>query len=117
VPVSTGTGFFISHDGSLITNAHVVENCGTLRVRTSDGTFRSATIVSRDATNDLALLRTGRAQDQIASLRTDARLGEAAATFGFPHADVLASTGNFTAGNVTALVGLERIMNLARTLF
>jgi serine protease Do len=34
------------------------------------------------------------------------RLGESVAAFGYPHADVLASSGNFTLGNVTALAGI-----------
>ncbi|WP_353184469.1 serine protease [Bosea sp. (in: a-proteobacteria)] len=36
-----------------------------------------------------------------------ARFGEGIAAFGFPHTDLLATTGNFTLGNVTALAGLK----------
>jgi S1-C subfamily serine protease len=34
------------------------------------------------------------------------RLGEFVAAFGYPHAEMLASSGNFTLGNVTALAGI-----------
>lgn len=35
-----------------------------------------------------------------------ARLGEQVAAFGYPHLDLLATSGNFTLGNVTALAGI-----------
>ena len=39
-------------------------------------------------------------------MRMDARLGESVAVFGYPLAQILASSGNFTLGNVTALAGV-----------
>ena len=35
------------------------------------------------------------------------RLGEGVAAFGFPHSDLLSTSGNFTLGNVAALAGLH----------
>jgi S1-C subfamily serine protease len=104
--IFTGTGFFVAADGSLVTNAHVVENCASLRVRLDNGAVNSAQIVARDTTNDLALLRSSATPRAIARLRSSVRLGESVAAFGFPYTDVLASSGNFTVGNVTALRGL-----------
>ena len=34
------------------------------------------------------------------------RLGEGVAAFGFPHSDILSTSGNFTLGNITALNGI-----------
>ena len=41
-----------------------------------------------------------------AAFRTSVRLGEGIEAFGYPLTDVLAKSGNFTLGNVSALVGM-----------
>ena len=41
-----------------------------------------------------------------AAFRTSIRLGEGVEAFGYPLTDVLAKSGNFTLGNVSALVGI-----------
>jgi len=57
-PTSTGTGFFISSDGQIATNYHVVEGAGSLSARTYQGkTIRVEAIVATDETNDLAVIR------------------------------------------------------------
>jgi serine protease Do len=42
----------------------------------------------------------------VAAPRLTLRLGESVAAFGYPHADILSTSGNFTQGNVTALAGM-----------
>ena len=64
-------------------------------------------IVAKDATNDLALLRMAKAPTKVASLRVGVRLGEGIAAFGYPHTDILSTSGNFTLGNITALSGMD----------
>jgi hypothetical protein len=49
---STGTGFLITADGRMLTNAHVVRGCGGLSL--ADGS--SVTVVDVDLGSDLALL-------------------------------------------------------------
>ena len=104
--VSTGTGFFVSADGSFVTAAHVVADCGNVQVKSDDGSTQEARVVARDATNDLALLKLDKGPAKFASLRIGIRLGEGVAAFGFPHTDLLSTSGNFTLGNVTALTGM-----------
>ncbi len=56
----TGSGFVLSADGLIITNNHVVEAAadgGDIEVAFADGERVSATIVGRDASYDLAVLR------------------------------------------------------------
>jgi S1-C subfamily serine protease len=89
-----------------VTNAHVVEDCSLVRVKTDDGSILDARIVAKDTTNDLALLKLPKTPGRVASLRVGARLGEGIAAFGFPHADMLSTSGNFTLGNITALTGM-----------
>lgn len=104
--VSSGTGFFVSANGDMITNAHVIENCSKTLVRTDDGSVIEARLVAKDTTNDLALLRIQKSSTKPANLRLSVRLGESIAAFGYPHSDLLATTGNFTTGNITALAGI-----------
>ena len=55
--VSSGSGFFISDDGYLVTNYHVVKENQDLRVTTYDGTEYQATMVGYDENNDVAVLK------------------------------------------------------------
>jgi putative serine protease PepD len=55
---STGTGFLIDRNGTVVTNAHVVGSAGTAEVRFGDqGRTLDAPILGRDASSDLAVLR------------------------------------------------------------
>jgi S1-C subfamily serine protease len=103
---SSGTGFFVTSEGHVVTNSHVVGGCSTIDVKQANGTTVLARVLAQDSTNDLALLKVGHQPSQVASLRIGIRLGEPVAAFGFPLSSVLASSGNFTLGNVTALAGI-----------
>jgi serine protease Do len=53
-----GTGFFISSDGLILTNRHVVQDENArYTVVTNDGKRYEATVLSRDSVNDLALVK------------------------------------------------------------
>ncbi|MEE3187129.1 MAG: trypsin-like peptidase domain-containing protein, partial [Actinomycetota bacterium] len=52
-----GTGFIISPDGQVVTNAHVVEDAVTIKVMLSDGTVEPAELVQKDPSRDLAVLK------------------------------------------------------------
>jgi putative serine protease PepD len=55
-----GTGIVITPDGEVLTNAHVVRNADTVRVRLEgEAQSRAATVVGSDGRNDLALLKIG----------------------------------------------------------
>lgn len=106
--ISTGSGFFVDAQGRFITNHHVIDTCKNVVVKTPDGQIRKASVKATDAANDMALIQvTGAEGHKFAPLRLGARLGEGIATFGYPHLDMLANTGNFTLGNVTALAGVN----------
>ena len=103
---SSGSGFFVTSDGAIVTNAHVVENCSDIRVTTDQGATAAAKVIARDVRNDLALLSSTLTAKKTAAFRTSIRLGEGVEAFGYPLTDVLAKSGNFTLGNVSALVGI-----------
>ena len=102
---SSGTGFFVSRAGHLLTNSHVVRDCAAIEVNGPNGLV-AARLVAQDKTNDLALLKTDITPVKVAAFRTGVRLGEAVAVFGYPLSGMLSTSGNFTLGNVTALTGL-----------
>jgi putative serine protease PepD len=54
---ATGTGFVVSEEGLIVTNAHVVEGATAIEVKVGDGATHPATVVGRDPSTDLALLR------------------------------------------------------------
>jgi serine protease Do len=54
---SLGSGFIVSTDGSVLTNAHVVEGAEEIIVRTSDRREFVATLVGTDKRSDIALLK------------------------------------------------------------
>jgi serine protease Do len=54
---SSGSGFFISPDGYIVTNNHVVDGAEDIKIVTKDGTELKATVVGRDEGTDLAVLK------------------------------------------------------------
>jgi serine protease Do len=52
-----GSGFFISADGYVVTNNHVVDNAKTVQVTTDDGRTLDANVVGTDPKTDVALLK------------------------------------------------------------
>jgi len=106
-PVSTGTGFFITDDGFLITNEHVVKEAAQVRLVTSAGII-AAKVVKVDAANDLALLK---AEGRFAALPVVAsramRLGSTVATVGFPNVGLQGFAPKLARGEIAALSGVQ----------
>jgi serine protease Do len=70
------------------------------------GEFEIGRVVAKDKANDLALVKVDAKPPRVGALRFGVRLGESVEAFGYPLSQVLATSGNFTTGNVTALAGL-----------
>ena len=54
---SSGSGFFISATGEILTNHHVIEDADQIRVRLANDDEYSAEVVGLDPATDIALLR------------------------------------------------------------
>lgn len=52
-----GSGFIISADGKILTNAHVVDGANTVMVRLSDNSEYPAKVLGKDKQSDVALLK------------------------------------------------------------
>ena len=98
-----GTGFVVTADGQIVTNWHVVAECGTYW--TADG--QKLSLLRSDKDRDLALLKSGQAAAQVAGLRGEGpKVGEAIVVYGYPLPGLLASSGAVTTGIVSAPAGL-----------
>ncbi|MBB3947163.1 serine protease Do [Rhizobium skierniewicense] len=56
-PTAQGSGFFISEDGYIVTNNHVVDDGSAYTIVMNDGTELDAKLVGRDSRTDLAVLK------------------------------------------------------------
>jgi TPR repeat protein len=112
-PIATGTGFFITDDGYLISNYHVVKGATKVRLLTSAGLI-DAKVVQVDAANDLALLKAnaegGMKNEEtfkplpIAASRT-MNLGGTVATIGFPNIGLQGFSPKLAKGEIASLSG------------
>jgi uncharacterized protein len=110
--VSSGSGFFVSHEGDLITDNHVIEGCRELRVARDDKS-NTARVVGTDPAADLAILRVPDIAAEVASFRTDLeKPGEAVIVAGYPLQGLLTSKASVTTGIISALAGPKEDKNL-----
>jgi hypothetical protein len=57
-PIKSGTGFFVSPDGLIVTNRHVIQGAAHLAARTNEGaTFEFQRVVAQPQGIDLAILK------------------------------------------------------------
>ncbi|MPZ55144.1 MAG: Do family serine endopeptidase [Rhizobiales bacterium] len=98
--MSQGSGFFISADGYVVTNNHVVSNAKTVEITTDDGKSYDAKVVGSDAKTDLALLKVdGRSDFPFVTLNgTKPRIGDWVIAVGNP----FGLGGTVTAGIISA---------------
>ena len=85
---ATGSGFVVSADGYIVTNAHVIDGASTVSVKVGDGASQDAKIVGVDRSTDLALLKvTPRTTLKPLTLAdsSDVQVGDATFAIGNPY--------------------------------
>ncbi|TYR34275.1 Do family serine endopeptidase [Mesorhizobium microcysteis] len=101
-PVSQGSGFFISEDGYLVTNNHVVEGGSTFTVVNDNGDEFDARLVGTDPRTDLAVLKVDDADQKFTYVAfaddSEVRVGDWVVAVGNP----FGLGGTVTAGIVSA---------------
>ncbi|WP_309629946.1 Do family serine endopeptidase [Brevundimonas sp.] len=95
-----GSGFFISADGFIVTNNHVVANATKITVKLSDGRELPGRLVGRDADTDLAVIKVEGSDFKFVSFEEAAepRVGDWVIAVGNP----FGLGGTATAGIVSA---------------
>ncbi len=95
-----GSGFFISPDGYLVTNNHVVEKAVKVQIVMDDGTEHDAKVIGTDAKTDIALLKVDGSKDfpYVKLASGDSRIGDWVVAMGNP----FGLGGTVTAGIVSA---------------
>jgi serine protease Do len=97
---SSGSGFFISADGYIVTNNHVVENAEEIKVVLKDERELDAVVVGRDEGTDLAVIKVKGANFPFVNFENSAkpRVGDWVITVGNP----FGLGGTATAGIISA---------------
>jgi tetratricopeptide (TPR) repeat protein len=122
----TGSGFFVSKMGHVITNAHVVHNCNRVTIGDNANKQVPAEIINTDRSNDLALLKLSTLEMASAESKSliqklgitvvplaskgllrdeDVRLGEKVLVAGYPFGELFSNTIKVTSGIVSATRG------------
>lgn len=108
---STGSGIIYSSDGYILTNAHVVDNADLIAISTYDGTAYTAKVISRNNTNDIAVLKVTAKNLKAATFANmdTINIGDPVAAIGTP-------LGTFTGSMTTGIVsGLHRQISVDDT--
>ncbi len=98
--MSQGSGFFVSQDGYVVTNNHVVQNAAEVQLVTDDGRTMDAKVVGTDPRTDLALLKVddGASHPYVLLAKGKPRIGDWVMAVGNP----FGLGGTVTAGIVSA---------------
>ena len=98
--VGEGSGFFISPDGYIVTNDHVVQNSKSVTVTMDNGRVLDAKVVGTDPKTDLALLKVDQPGDYpyVTFAKETPKIGDWVVCIGNPYG----LGGTVTAGIVSA---------------
>ncbi len=104
--VASGTGFFVSDEGHIITNHHVIDGCGDVKVHIKGQTFVS-TKIADDIRNDLAILKISQKPGHVFPLSTNSPFPlQDIIVAGFPFGERVSSSLKFTQGIVSSVSGI-----------
>ena len=104
--VASGTGFYVSDEGHIITNHHVIDGCRDMKVH-SKGRVLATQQIAADEQNDLALLKIAEAPNHVFALSNDSPFPlQEIIVAGFPFGDKYSSSLKFTQGIVSSLTGM-----------
>ena len=123
----SGSGFFVSGLGHVITNAHILDKCRRITVGDNGDNQTPAALINSDRRSDLALLKLGSLETASAGAKSlirklglkivplaahgllrakDVELGEDVLVGGFPFGDYFSSSVKVTKGIVSSVRGI-----------
>ena len=104
--VSSGSGFYVSKEGHVVTNHHVIEGCREIKIF-AKGKLINTDVIASDRQNDLALLKAKINPPFVFPISTDTPYGtQEVVVAGYPFGNSLSSSIKFTKGIVSSLSGL-----------
>ena len=105
--VASGTGFYVSDLGHIITNSHVVDGCQNIKIQ-SKGNIIDTTLLGVDPKINLAVLKVGiRPKQHFAVSDIPAQELDEIIMAGHLFGDSVGSTIKFTKGIVSSLSGMD----------
>lgn len=104
VNAASGTGFFVSGNGHLITNHHVTDGCSELYIKLNGSTYIAKTIVN-DVANDLALLKVDIKTPFLAIGENNSYPLQEIFVAGYPFGTSISTQIKFTKGVISSLTG------------
>lgn len=105
--LSTGTGFFISNDGYLLTNSHVIDGSSNISV-ILNGEYVSATLIDQDKNNDIALLKIDALVKGLPiQIKKKTKQGTDIAVLGYPNIGLQGNEQKATFGYINANSGIQ----------
>ena len=104
--VASGTGFYVSDTGHIITNHHVIEGCKDMKVH-SKGNVLETKQIAQDRRNDLALLKISGTPKHSFALSSESPFPlQDIVVAGYPFGNRVSSTLKFTEGIISSIAGL-----------
>jgi S1-C subfamily serine protease len=104
---ATGTGFFISNNGYILTCYHVIEDASEIQIKCEKGMFK-AEVVRTDEDLDIALLKVSGAFQALPIISSrEIRLGHNVTTLGFPNVNLQGSEPKLSRGEISGLSGVQ----------
>jgi len=110
--IGSGTGFFITRDGYILTCLHVVQDAARIEVYEGDKTY-PASLIRSDPKNDLAILKiNGSFQALAFSPHRSAKMGQDVFTVGYPNPGLQGVSAKYTKGTISSLTGFQDDLRL-----
>jgi S1-C subfamily serine protease len=105
VSASSGSGFFITSSGYIISNNHVIDGCRKVTL-THNGQEMSANVIATDSKNDLAILKSNVRPNRFYKLsQDDAKLLDDVIIAGYPLGKKVSAAIKTSKGSITSLAG------------
>ena len=112
----SGSGFFVSWEGHLLTNHHVIDGCTRVSVKPSAAPAHlAASVIGSDQIDDLAVLQYSGQTKAVAKFRKplDLKVGDSIAVIGHPLHGLVAIKPIFVTGAVREFQG-DRLRRMGR---
>jgi hypothetical protein len=105
---STGTGFFVSRNGYVVSAFHVIQDAKEVAIILRSGDTMRAAVRGIDNANDIALLKVARGAQPLPIVSSKAvAVGDPVFTIGYPLVDIEGQEQKATFGRINAMSGVQ----------